>query len=352
MIVRSHALTLPRCHAPTLQRRFRTGLLLISVCAFAVAACEEELRVPYIPPALANWPQPYRGVAGLKVHVFNTGYLRVPEALILRGGSMTRRRDLPAPVVLIVHPKQGLVLFNTGLTSSPADAAPEPPAWASLLGAEVLPGKDLKSQLQVAGFKPDTVRWIVLSSLRFDRSGAVEAFPNARVVVSKVEHDYARHASSGYRASTFDDVANWKFIDFSAVAPVATFPASVDLFGDGSCLLLDASGSTPGAMALLVRLPHQPLLLADGLAAVNEQVRYAAKPAAAHDLRQWWDHIWRLKKFKDVVPELIVLPGHDLQPIVGVESKDIVVHEIVPPATAAHPTPTPGLLQRLIPKPL
>src|ERR1043166_2442216 len=90
-------------------------IFLLCLLAASLSGCEEEQRVPYIPPALASWPQPYRGVAGLKIHVFVTGTLRVPEALILRSGNLTKTRDLPIPVVLIEHPKQGLVLFNTGL---------------------------------------------------------------------------------------------------------------------------------------------------------------------------------------------------------------------------------------------
>lgn len=323
-----------------------------AVCAVLASGCEEDLRVPYIPPTLASWPQPYRGVAGLKVHVFNTGYLRVPEALVLRGGSVTRKRDLPIPAVLVEHPQQGVVLFNTGLNPKSEDASAWRGDWAQLLGMEVLPGKDLKAQMQEAGFKPEAVRWIVLSNLRFDRAGEVEAFPQARVVVTKAEHEFAQQGGRGYQLSTFDDIANWKFIDFGSTTAYATFPVHVDLFGDGSCVLLDASGSTPGALAMLVRLHKQPLLLADGFAAVEEQVRYAAKPAAASDLRQWWEHIWRLKKFKDLVPELIVVPGHDLAPIRAVHTNEINVHPFAPPSADTSPTPTPSALERIIPRPM
>lgn len=323
-------------------------LLCAAVCVAFAGGCEEDLRVPYIPPTLANWSQPYRGVAGVKVHVFNTGYLRVPEALVLRGGSPTRKRDLAVPAILIEHPRQGLVLFNTGLNPKPDDAS----SWLGLLGTEVLPGKDLKSQMHAAGFKPEAVRWIVVSSLRFDRTGEVEAFPSARVVVTKAEQEYARAGVRGYQRSAFDDVANWKFIDFASGTALATFPVHVDLFGDGSCLLLDAGGSTPGALAMLVRMPRQPLLLADGFAAVEEQVRYAAKPAGAADLPQWWDHIWRLKRFKDLVPELIVVPGHDLAQIGALHADGITVHPFAPPHADTPATPTAGILERIMPRPM
>jgi len=316
--------------------------VLCSLACLALAGCEEELRVPYIPPTLANWPQPYRGITGLTVHVFDTGHVRLPERLVLRGGSLTRTRELPVLAFLIDHPQHGLILFDAGLSRQSAATPRGAARWVpSLIAPEVEPAEALKSQMLQAGLKPDAVRWIVLSSLRADHSGQVEDFPNARVVVSKAEHEYANQSPSGYVAETFDAVANWKFIDFAGASPLGTFAAHVDLLGDGSCLLLDAAGVSPGSMAMLVRLPRQPVLLAGDLAAVEESVRYAAKPAAADDLRQWWDHIWRLKRFKDLAPELIVLPGHDLEPARKAASKDIIIHEAVRPDAGATRTPTP-----------
>jgi N-acyl homoserine lactone hydrolase len=250
--------------------------------------------------------------------------------------------------VLIEHPTQGLVLFNTGLKSKRGDPA-SPGGWlGTLLQTEVLPGKSLTAQMHDAGFKPEAVRWIVLSTMRSDHTGEVERFPNARVVVTKAEQEYARQAPNGYDSGDFDDIANWKFIDFTDAKPLATFAAHVDLFGDGSCALLDVNGSTPGTVALLIRQRQRPLLLADDMAAVRENLRYAAKPGSAYDLAQWWDHIWRVKKFMDLVPELIVLPGHDLGAIEGLGSKDVVLHPFSSP-TESHATPTPGPLQRFLP---
>jgi N-acyl homoserine lactone hydrolase len=327
-------------------------VLVLLVLMLALSGCEDDMRVPYIPPTLAHWPRPYQGVGGLKVHVFNTGYVRESEALLLRGGSLTRTRDLPVPVFVIEHPKQGLILFNTGLKAGKAADA-SAPGWLSLpMTPTVLSGDDLKVQMQRAGLKPEAVRWIVLSNLRFDHTGEAEAFPHARVVVSQAEREYARQGSSGYAPSDIDDIANWKFVEFGNAEPLATFTAQVDLFGDGSCLLIDAGGTTPGTMAMVVRLPHQPLLLADDMAAVTENVRYAAQPAFAADREKWWEHIWRLKRFKDLVPELIVVPGHDLAPLQAAHSPDIIVHGIQPPAAATPAVRTPNLLQRVVPKPM
>jgi N-acyl homoserine lactone hydrolase len=302
--------------------------VLLVTCGLLAGGCEEDLRVPYIPPALANWPQPYHGVAGLKVHVFNTGELRVPEALVVRGGNLRRTRDLPVPVFLIVHPTEGLILFGAGLNPKPVTSPESFSGWLqSLMGAEVHPKRGVAEALQAAGFRVEAVRSIVLGDLRFDHTGEIERFPQARVVVSTVEHAYAQAGPSGYVPGDFDTVTNWKLVDFAGASPLATFPAHIDLFGDGSCLLIDAHGFTAGTMAMAVRLPRRPLLLADDAAPTPESARYAARPVAAYDMRQWWDNIWRLKRFSDLAPDLLVLPAHDLDAARAARSDEIVVHE-------------------------
>lgn len=336
-----------------------TITLLASLAAFGLLAigglsgCDEPLRVPYIPPTLANWPQPYRGVAGLKVHVVNTGYLRQSEALVVRGGSVTRTRDLPVPVFVIEHPTAGLILFNTGLKPTASSSSPAPGGWmGALMPSSVLPGDELTTQFERAGLDPTAVRWIVLSTLRFDRTGQAAAFPNARVVVTQAERDHARRGGRDYAPEHTASIANWKFIDFEDALPLGTFPAHVDLLGDRSCLLIDVRGATPGTLAMLVRLPQRPLLLADALAPVEHSARLAVQPASVADREQWWDHIWRLKRLKDLVPELIIAPGHDLAPLQAAPSRYIIIHDIAPPDASPSPRPTPDALRRVVPKPM
>ena len=336
----------------TARRRLLTALF--STLTLLLGGCEDsDLRIPYIPPTLANWPQPYRGMPGLRVHVFTTGTITMPEAMVLRGGSPFRTRELPVLAFVIAHPTQGLVVFNTGLTpAAPHESTARNPLRDFGFGPTVQPGAGLVEQMTAAGLRPDDVHWVVLSNLRAAHTGEVERLAQARVVVSKAEHTYARQTRSDYAARDVDDVSNWKFIDFDAARPLATFRAHVDLFGDGSLLLLDASGTTPGTMALLVRMSDHPLLLADDMAAVMENARYAVQPAAAADVAQWWEHVWRLKRFQDLVPELIVVPGHDAQPARAARSTELIVHEPALGPSAPPARRTPGVLDRVIPRPM
>jgi N-acyl homoserine lactone hydrolase len=340
--------------AGRLWRRAVAPLAMFVCGALACAGltgCEPDLRVPYIPPTLANWPQPYAGIDGLTVDVFIVGTIRAPEAAVLRGGSVLRTREMPVIAAVIRHPRHGLIVCNTGI-KEPVESDRGGGWLPSALVPEATPAEPLSVQMRAAGFDPAAVRWVILTDLRMGHTGDVESFPHARVVVTKAEQEYALERPAGYRRADVDHVANWKFVDFEPPTPLATFRASVDLLGDGSVELIDAAGTTPGSMAVLVRLRERPLLLAGSLAAVQETVRYAARPAAAYAIESWWDTIWRLKRFRDLVPALLVVPDRDVTGVATAGLRSLTVHA---PAVST-PAPTAGTLadrlRRLLPGPL
>lgn len=315
-------------------RAFRPiPLVLIGALLGLATGCEKERRVPYIVPRLQNWPQPYEGKRGLTLHAFSAGSLDILGAALLKGGSLTQRRQLPVLAYVLQHPKQGLVVINTGLSGRFSKGNGD---LGGLLGltADVRlgPGQDLLSQMKVAKLSPERVRWVILSDLRFIHSGEVEAFPEARVVVSRVEHQEADRRGSEYDPSDFDDVENWKLIDFDGAKPVGTLRAAIDLFGDGTCLLVDARGRTAGGLGVLIRLRSRAVFLADGLAPVPETLRWTTPPASLEDPDAWWEGIWRLKKFEDLEPALLVVPGHSEDELRESALKNVVVHDFAAPS--------------------
>lgn len=119
--------------------RTRTLCLLAILLASGSAHCQpESRRLPYIPPKLHNWPQPYRGVPGLEAHVFVTGFVELPEALLIRGGAWTRMRQLPVTSLVLQHPQQGVLVVDSGLSkavaaekSGRARSCSPPRAWCN-----------------------------------------------------------------------------------------------------------------------------------------------------------------------------------------------------------------------------
>jgi hypothetical protein len=314
-----------------------------------LSACEEERRVPYIPPDLHNWPEAYRGVDGLAVHVFVTGFVRLPAAMVLSGGGATQTRTLPSIAFLIVHPKHGLVAFNTGLESDAEDD--DAGGLFGFLQPEIEVGRPLVEQMKAAGFDAAAVRTVVLSSLRRSHLGGIDALPKARIVLSEAEIDHAREHEPDVLV---DLEANHELevVGFEEKAPLGTFTAHEDLLGDGSCLLIDARGPSAGSLVMLIRLRERPLLLAADLAPLPETVRYAARPAQLQEPDAWWDNIWRLKRFADLAPKLLVVPGADLKALESAGLKAVTVHDYVVPPTQVPPSPTPSGWKRPLPLPM
>ena len=99
--------------------------------------------------------------------------------------------------------------------------------------------------------------------------------------------------------------------------PYRGFPASRDLFSDGSVVLVQAGGHTPGSIIAFVSLPDgKRYALIGDIAWQTEGVdRPAQKPWIArsvdHDRDATRDLLVRLKQLKAADPGLVLVPAHD-----------------------------------------
>jgi len=304
----------------------RLILPLLAACMLATS-CEDPPRVPYIKPDLAAWPTPYVGTKGVAVHVFETGKLRVPEPLLRRGGNPSRTRDVAVTSIVVQHPREGLIVINPGLTAESKTLSPSGTSLLQrMLASEALPGKTLAEQMRTAGLDADAVRWVLLSSLTPSHSASIADFPKATVIVTRAAHVHARDAVPAVPIDRLDESERWRLLEFADTPRFATFPHHIDVFADGSVLAIEAAGALPGVAVFLLRLPQRPVLLAAGLAEFEDQVRFAAQPGTTHDFDQWWQRIWELKRFRDLVPELLVVPGGDTSGLAALDAAGITIH--------------------------
>src|SRR5215510_11982310 len=303
---------------------------LLFLLLILVSACEKPLRLPYVTPELHDWPKPYKGVIGLRLHIFNTGTLAVPNKLVYRDGSLLDTVSLDILVFVIEHPRYGLILVGTGLNRKIADGAERYlGAFRTSLGAPRMEkGQDILSQFKRAKLPGEKVRYIILPDLRLDHTGELESFPLAQPIVASAEYEAAmdEQENAFSLSQEYDKVREWRFIDFVGAKPLGTFRMHRDLLGDSSVLLIDVTGATAGGLAVLVRLPTAPVLLCGNLAWTKQQYFYTRLPGLLFDRDAWWEKIWRLKKFKDLVPELAILPDHDWAAVETAKTKDMVLH--------------------------
>jgi glyoxylase-like metal-dependent hydrolase (beta-lactamase superfamily II) len=184
----------------------------------------------------------------VKVERFTTGRVRPkrdPRGVRRYLGGGWSDETLPVNVFLVHHP-DGLCLFDTGQTARATQPGYHQ-RWHPFLRLarfELTPADEIGPQLERGGIDPGSVRWVVLSHLHTDHVGGVGAFPDAGVIVARVEWERAQGLRGRLRGYI---PQHWPLGDPRLVEP------PYDVAGDGTLLVVPAPGHTPGHVALVVR---------------------------------------------------------------------------------------------------
>jgi glyoxylase-like metal-dependent hydrolase (beta-lactamase superfamily II) len=122
------------------------------------------------------------------------------------------------------------------------------------------------------------VRAIVATHLHLDHVGGVGDFPNAEVVVSQRELKayWAAPRGSRYRARDLARTGRIRAVSLNGT-PTYGFPGSVDPFGQGDVMMLDAHGHTSGSVAVALRGPRGTFVHAGD--AVYQSWEFGLSPA-------------------------------------------------------------------------
>ncbi|MFQ6677531.1 MAG: MBL fold metallo-hydrolase [Fidelibacterota bacterium] len=284
----------------------------------------KNIRGIEIENQLVNWEKIYTA-ADIKLHVFNTGMNRVSPLLV---GSPAPWR--PAPAFLIEHPTFGLIVFDTGLSTEAAIKGEKVlhPITRCFFKTSSLPGHELSSQLKQFDFNPEDVTMVIFSHLHFDHVGNGDDFLNADYYISDDNDLEDLPKMDGFNPeliASIEDSHSFHRIDFSSGVPFGTFEKTIDLLGDGTMILIEGNGHLTGSMGIILRLPLGPVLL-PGDEAVhfdwlkgNDIQRISKNPEQAANMRN------RIQKLIELVPDLVVIPGHDLSNVPD-NRVDIILH--------------------------
>lgn len=180
----------------------------------------------------------------------------------------TAALTLPVPAFLVRHP-QGDLIWDTGMSRTRTD-----------LGEWATPGPSLADQLRQVGLEPGEIRFLGLSHGHWDHSGNAGLFARSTWIVNPLERAAMFDAES--RASEAMD-------DYGALESADTrlITEDHDLFGDGSVVIVQAPGHTPGHSVLLLRLPDAgPILLSGDLWHMVESRRHRHVPTFNTDRDQ------------------------------------------------------------------
>jgi len=261
----------------------------------------------------------------LKLHVFNTGINKVSYLLV---GNVNPWR--PVPAFVVEHPKYGLIVFDTGLSSKIAKIGNKAlhPITRLLFDTRSIVGKDLSNQMKNAGLLPKKVNKVIFSHLHFDHIGNADAFSQATFYIGKDTNLDNMTRMNGFEPDFITQLEKehpFKKIDFTSGKPFATFKKAVDLLGDGSIIVVRGNGHLGGSIGIFVRLPKGMVFLTGDEVVhfnwlkSNDVQRISKNPKRAAEVRN------RVRLLEKLRPDILIFPGHDF-PKVPKNRTDIIIH--------------------------
>lgn len=202
----------------------------------------------------------------VSVSALRVGHCLHPQVMSIQDGSW-RPAIFPSLAMLIVHPSEGPILFDTGYDPAFLTATqPLPERFYRWLTPVTLnPEEHLTTQLDRHGIAPGDVRHLILSHFHADHMAGTHAFPNAAIHCAKagleaacrggrfagVRQGFLRAlipADIGTRARFFEDAPR-----IALPTALHPFDTGADVIGDGSILAVELPGHCPGHWGIVVR---------------------------------------------------------------------------------------------------
>jgi len=255
---------------------------------------------------------------GTKMWIMNVGYLEVDAGWFLRAGNTStlsntksperERRALVMYCVLIEHPTEGLILWETGCGKD------YPEVWGPEISdifprVKYEPEHELPAAIAKTGHNIKDVKQVIIGHLHLDHAGGLENFRGTDVPVL-VHDEELRHAFWAYATGcdrgaylahylTFD--INWK-----------TFTGQSIDFGPG-LLLHHLPGHTPGLIGLQINLANDGtfLFISDHCHVKENYESGIPQGWLARDHIAWFQSTQYLKRLERRTKGRVV-PGHDI----------------------------------------
>jgi N-acyl homoserine lactone hydrolase len=133
------------------------------------------------------------------------------------------------------------------------------PAAAGTTPAPTAPKTSLVEQLAQLHLKPEQVTFVGISHYHGDHIGQVASFPQATLLIGKGDWD-ALNDTKPNPAVNPANFAHW----IGGGGKVDPVSGDKDVFGDGSVIMLNTPGHTPGHHSLLVKLKEKGNVLITG----------------------------------------------------------------------------------------
>lgn len=265
--------------------------------------------------------------AGMRIAVLHAGKMFSQAGFAYRGGNLAAPRVFGMAAILVRHP-QGNLLFDAGFGSR-VDAHVETIPFLMRSLSKYEKESTVAEQLAAADIPQASLKGVVISHAHWDHVSGLEDLKNVPVWVNAAERQFIENGEEATVLARSIEGLNYHLYEFTG-GPYLGFEKSLDVFGDGSVVLVPAPGHTPGSVIGFVTLPGgRRYALVGDLVWQREGIEIPAeRPWLSSDMvdhdcgqvRRWIVHMHHLSR---ILPDMVIVPAHDrrvLETLPGLEA--------------------------------
>lgn len=290
------------------------AVVLVAAAIFlqTFAASPLPMPAPYLGPLPSATPP-----KEIAVYAVFTGVNHRVAAFAYRGGSFFDRRDFSMAGTLVRHPR-GDLLIDAGFGHDIDQQFRALPLFFRAITSYRL-WRPAADQLRAAGYDPKSLHAILLTHSHWDHVSGLPDFPGVPVWVTTPEREFIRKSGPMDFCKLFTGI---RYEEYSfAGGPYLGFPASHDVYGDGSIVVVPAPGHTPGSVIVFVAL-HNGTRYAfvgdivyqmEGITQREERSWLIRKLGADEDSAGNRRNLLHLIAIKERLPDMIVVPAHEMR---------------------------------------
>jgi len=204
-----------------------------------------------IPPAWTGPLPTATPPAEMAIYLVPTGTYDTRAALAVRGGSFFDKRHFAANAVLVRHPK-GDLLIDAGFG---ADIAAHVAMLPRLVRAPYTVTKTVAAQLDALGYDRSHLLGVLVTHSHWDHVSGLDQL-QVPIWINAGEREYAAEDVDGKVFRSVSEGHEIHEYRFDGPAYLG-FPASHDVYGDGSVVIALAGGHTTGSVVVFVTVPSR-----------------------------------------------------------------------------------------------
>jgi glyoxylase-like metal-dependent hydrolase (beta-lactamase superfamily II) len=296
-----------------------TGMIIIGLLAllgytFLPMKLDVSVSQTLAPASAPDRPDPAR-LPVVRLSILKAGKMPAKQSFAYRGGSWSGPYENGMAAILVRHP-QASFLIDAGFGAN-VDHHWKTIPWVMRQLSSYVKETPAAAQLQQNGIALDHIKFAIITHSHWDHISGLEDFPGLEVRMPTAELQFIRDRKQPGLIDQMIDKLNIHTFDFTG-GPYENFDRSLDLFNDGSVVLVPLPGHTTGSTGVFVNLHSGKRFLFTGdltwsLEGVELPAErpWLARRLVDYDEAEVRRSIIKVHHLMRKYPDLIAVPAHD-----------------------------------------